>query len=123
MRKEVHRSAPSRQSGSHAARHDGEKISAIEVIVIALVILAIAWAAYRAVTPVQPATEGTTTVKVRQAQTLWEIASEHRIADATTAETVELIKAMNGMEDSSLLVGQNVQVPVTSDQSASVASR
>lgn len=108
---------------STGTRRGTDGISKLEVLVLVLVILAIAWAAYRAVTPTATGVQSTTTVKVRQSQTLWDLAAEYRVSDSTTAETVELIKSINGMTDSALAVGQTVQVPLDVSQSASVASR
>lgn len=123
MRRNTHAGTSSHRNHHSVTRRGTDAITLFEVFVIVLIALAIAWAAYRAVSPVTPRAESTATIKVRQAQTLWDIASEHRVAGATTAETVDLIMSMNGMSDSALSVGQTVEVPVAPSQSASVASR
>jgi len=123
MSRLTHKRSGNAQVRSRSMRHATDGISKLEVFLIVLVILAIAWAAYRAVTPDVTPAQSTATVKVRQSQTLWDLAAEYRVSDATTAETVELIKSINGMTDSALAVGQTVQVPVGATQSASVASR
>lgn len=97
--------------------------SLIELAVFGILLLALAFAGYRAVTPAAAEFPGTEAHKVSASQTLWEIASAHRIDGMSTAETVEVIKSLNGLTDSSLRVGQVVEVPVDSAANTAMASR
>ncbi len=64
----------------------------------------------------------TSTVRVKPSQTLWEIAQSHPLEDRTTAETVEVIREINGLEDSTLYPDQILVVPA-SDPALAMASR
>ena len=55
--------------------------------------------------------DATTTIRVRPSQTLWEIAADCSPDGVSTAVTVEYIRDLNGLSDSSLAAGQVLQVP------------
>lgn len=65
-----------------------------------------------------------TAVRVRESQTLWDLARVHPVDGLSTAQTVELIRSINDMEQSALTLGQVVYVPAEAQgNSASLASR
>ena len=53
----------------------------------------------------------TTTIRVKQSDTLWEIAKECSPAGTPTASTVEYICEINRLEGSALAAGQVLEVP------------
>jgi hypothetical protein len=53
----------------------------------------------------------TQTVAVRTSQSLWQIARAFPQEGKSTAQTVEIIRQLNGLERSSLTPGQLLQVP------------
>lgn len=58
-----------------------------------------------------PAPDVWTAVLVPQSGTVWDLAREHPATGLTTAETVDLILAHNGLSSATLFVGQSVAVP------------
>ncbi len=108
---------------SHRDHRKHIGLSAIEILLLVLLATALSFAVHRAVSPRAHAYSTTSTIRVQHSQTLWQIASENRAPGATTAETVELIKDLNDMTDSSLRVGQTVAVPAPAGATAAVASR
>lgn len=95
----------------------------VELSVFAVLLCALAFAGYRATAPAAAQYTQTESIKVSSHETLWQIAAEHRIGGLSTAETVELIKQINGMTDSGLHVGQVVEVPVAASAMSAMASR
>jgi len=53
----------------------------------------------------------TQTVAVRTSQSLWDIARTYPQEGQSTAQTVEAIRRLNGLEQSALTPGQLLQVP------------
>lgn len=64
----------------------------------------------------------TRTVRVRMSETLWDIAQTHPVPGNSTAQTVEVIRALNDMSTSTLHAEQLLEVPVCEDTLA-VATR
>jgi len=60
-------------------------------------------------------------VTVAPAETLWSIASAHRLPGASTAETVDAIVAANGLEGRTLTAGASLRVPTVGVTDAAVA--
>jgi hypothetical protein len=114
-----------RQNRTAARRcaENGDRLSLVEIVLLVLLVLALAYAGYRAIAPRYGQVEETATVRVTSEQTLWELASRHKVPGATTAETIEIIKRVNGMTESALRVGQTVQVPVSDAELTAMASR
>jgi hypothetical protein len=69
-----------------------------------------------------PAPDVWTTVSVPQSGTVWDLARENPVTGLTTAETVDLILAYNGLSSATLFVGQSVAVPA-GEAALSVADR
>lgn len=97
-----------------ARRHStSDRLSTAEVMAVVVMALALIGAA------LSPALGRTAarvvagpSVTVPERGTLWEIASAHPVPGLTTAETVELIKELNGIADGTVLrPGQVVLVP------------
>lgn len=70
---------------------------------------------------VPSAATATREVRVASADTLWSIAESSRMAGMSTAQTVETITRMNGLQGSVLRVGAVLRVPTAVDTSASFA--
>lgn len=117
-----HTTRQNRRTGRRCAEN-GDRLSLVETVLLVLLVLALVYAGYRAMVPRYGQVESTTTVRVASEQTLWELATRHRVPGATTAETIEIIKQVNGMTGSALRVGQTVQVPVSAADMAAMASR
>lgn len=95
-----------------------------EILLVLVFAAAIVFAGARYLRPAQVGVESTTTIRVGPEATLWQIAQEHPVDDLSTAETVDILVDLNGMEDASLAVGQALVVPVPGDFSdTAVASR
>lgn len=75
------------------------------LIVIALIVIA-ANSGLRTSTP-----SSTRTVSVASGQTLWGLAISHPVEGLTTAQTVELIGEMNGLQGGAVAVGQQLTIP------------
>jgi len=115
-----------RQNNRTVARRcveNSDRLSLVETVLLVLLVLALAYAGYRAMAPRYGQVEATATVRVTSEQTLWELATQHKVPGATTAETIEIIKQVNGMTGSALRVGQTVQVPVSAADMTAMASR
>lgn len=119
--KNIRGSVSARRTAHRSASRRGSSL--IELTIFGVLLFALIFAGYRAVKPGAAEFAGTEAHKVSESQTLWEIASAHRIDGMSTAETVEVIKSLNGLTDSSLRVGQVVEVPVDSSANTAMASR
>lgn len=98
------------------------RLSLVEMALFALLLAGIVFAVCRAVAPV-PSIEFSTVVRVESDQTLWDIAAEHRLPGTSTEQTVQAIRAANGMEGSALRVGQVLVVPEDPAALTAMASR
>lgn len=95
----------------------------IETTVLALIVVALfaaAWLSGRA-----PSQElATETLRVRPGQTLWSIAREHPSPGRSTAETVQFLAQINGLEGVAVAAGAMLEVPAAGTPSRStLASR
>ncbi len=68
-------------------------------------------------------TEGTTLVRVSPSDTLWSLAREHAVPGATTAQTAQTIRDLNGLGTGHLVAGRTVRVPSTPPAGTTVAMR
>jgi len=95
------------------SRATGSRASVLEWVLIAAVACMLVAAAVGATfrTPATTRPLSTTTVRVEQNQTLWDIARHHRLDGATTAQTVQQIRVINGLDTSAVAVGQILEVP------------
>lgn len=96
----------------------------MEVALLAALTVCLTYACIAAVTPAKPSAHvSTESIRVQPADTLWGIALEHPVDGLSTAETVQLIRSLNGFETSSLRVGDVVAVPRAQGLSTAVATR
>jgi len=124
MQRNTHNhSARQNRTPARRCAENNDRLSLVETVLLVLLVLALAYAGYRAMAPSYGRVETTATVRVTSEQTLWELASRHKVPGATTAETIEIIKQVNGMTGSALRVGQTVQVPVSNADMTAMASR
>ncbi len=87
-------------------------LTATEAVLIAILMVALAVTLAAALrTPTANLDTPTITIRVENADTLWNIASRHSIPGRGTAETVDLITDLNGLSSSSLSAGQTLLVP------------
>ena len=110
--------------GSRSDRSPRRQLTLVEwgVLVAIVAALAVATLAVSGNTEVEASELGTVVVRVRATQTLWEIASANPIPGRSTAQTVEVIKAINELESSQLRADQLLEVPHASLEVA-LASR
>lgn len=95
----------------------------LETVIVAVAVLGIAVLLVRPAWH-EPATAltGFTHVRVESGDTLWSLADRHRPDGVGTQEFVRTIRDANRLVDSSLLVGQVLEVPVAEPRNlASVA--
>lgn len=109
------------RSGTRMAQ--AARFTPAEAALVLLLGIAICWVALRAVGAPELANFGTTSVRIQPSETLWGLAAEHPVPGMTTAETVDAIRELNSMEDSSVHAGQVVVVPVAESASTACASR
>lgn len=57
----------------------------------------------------------TTTVLATDGDTLWSIAKAHPLAGQSTAQTVEFIAQVNGLDSCRIQAGKSIKVPSTSE--------
>lgn len=117
------RGSGSREDTTGRATHKTRGLTGAELVLLTLMALMLVLAAYRAVQPRVGVIGATSTVRVQARQTLWDLASQNPVPGASTSETVELIKAANGMTNSVLLAGQTLRVPCGQDDVTAMASR
>lgn len=91
------------------------------LVAAALLALALALALPAIARGVEPAVR-TATVRVRQGDTLWDIARRCPGGDTDTARVVRDIRSLNALGSSNLAVGQTLDVPAETP-AESVASR
>jgi len=90
------------------------------LMLLIVTLFALAWLSGRA------SSDGLATLdlRVRPGQTLWSIAREHPTPGRSTAETVELLSELNGLEGGTLVAGDVLRVPAAEGGSfLKVASR
>lgn len=114
------RCAVTRSTGARAPRAD-RMFSRVMMTLVALTILVVAVSALS--DPEQPSPAGWTCIEVPGNGTLWDIASEHGVPGLSTAATIDLIQAENGLTSSTLHAGQTLVVPAISEASVAVAQR
>ncbi len=113
---------PTQRQAAHVAT--AIRLDATEALLVAAVVIALLYALTVAVArPGAPADVPTTTIRVSDTQTLWSLASEYRVSGFSTAQTAELIKDLNGMDDSSLQAGARILVPATTELATALALR
>lgn len=65
----------------------------------------------------------TIAVRVASHDTLWDLAKAHPVEGSTTAETVSLIRGLNGMQGSVIAVGEVLRVPAPAAALTALARR
>jgi len=92
-------------------RRDG-RLSSAELFILAIAVLAIIAVGILPSMRSEVATPTRTqTVAVRASQSLWQIARSYPQEGKSTAQTVEIIRRLNALEQSALTPGQLLQVP------------
>ncbi|MDI6900363.1 MAG: LysM peptidoglycan-binding domain-containing protein [Anaerosomatales bacterium] len=99
------------------------RLTVIETAILALAALALVAAAVGPSLARADELPGSATIKVSSNESLWTIAAGNPVDGLTTAQTVHLIKEMNGLEDSAVMDGQLLTVPSDGDTSAAMARR
>jgi len=66
---------------------------------------------------------GTVTVRVAPHDTLWDLAKAHPVEGSSTAETVSLIRRLNGRQNSAIAAGEVLRVPATASEMTALARR
>ena len=101
----------------HAVRSRAERIR-VAAEVAALVIITAALIAGPIVTRSHAQSFETASVLTSTGDTLWTIANRYPVPGLSTAESVEVISRLNGIESSSLSVGASILVPRESENLA-----
>ena len=97
-----------RRGSDHVARQGGREILLAVLFSALLMASAVIPAALRSPAPAPPEVA---TVKVESGQTLWAIARCYAPQGASTAETVEILRELNGLGDLELAAGTVLLVP------------
>lgn len=98
-------------------RSQATSLSVLEFALVALVILTLIAAAWISARPTR-SDVGTRVVRVSPGDSLWSIAQRHQVPGRSTAETVEILATMNGLESSKLVAGAELRVPSRADDGA-----
>ena len=107
-----HTEIPVRTPRAPGRRRQRERLSYAELFILAVALVALIAASVlpsfrnHAETPAR-----TQTVSVRTSQSLWDLARTYPQEGKSTAQTVELIRRINRLEQSALTPGQLLQVP------------
>jgi LysM repeat protein len=116
--------APTRTTSSRPARRRPDSVLAplwVFAIVLALLVIA---AALPTASGVTSASKATRRVRVAASDTLWSIARANPVAGLTTAESVALIRRLNGLDASvSIQPGAVIAVPCVDDADPGLAMR
>ncbi|MHB9002721.1 MAG: LysM peptidoglycan-binding domain-containing protein [Coriobacteriia bacterium] len=116
MHKKPHRHA------AHVRARDG--MTPIEALLLVLLLCALVFTTLNGdYSGSMPSSLDTTTIRVRQADTLWGVAASHPVDGLDTAQTVALIQELNEMSDSALAAGQTLEVPAREGADTAMASR
>ncbi len=107
----------------HAHRTGRSGHAAIEWLAVALIAIALLAVATLGGGAPHVETPATRTVSVSQGDTLWEIASNHPVAGLSTAEMVDVLTELNGLDGAFLTAGSSVIVPVEASHSEALALR
>lgn len=110
------RNSRMRGSSLRIALRTAVEVTALLVIATLLVVGALTTG------PGPDAAVETTRVRAEAGDSLWAIAREHPVAGQTTAETVELIVRLNGLQSPRVLAGGALAVPDV-DANLQVASK
>ena len=94
-----------------------------ETLILVLCLVAIVYVYLMMIAEPVPENLETTTVRIEESQTLWDLAIKHPICGLDTIQTVEYIKQMNGMHTSALQAGEVLLVPTQSGDIAVLAAR
>lgn len=70
-----------------------------------------------------PEVSSTSRITVSSGQTLWSIARTHPVAGLDTPQTVEVIRRLNNLNDSSIAPGDVLYVPAHTPSSSDLAMR
>ncbi len=70
-----------------------------------------------------PEVSSTSRITVSSGQTLWTIARTHPVAGLDTAQTVEVIRRLNNLNDSSIAPGDVLDVPAHASSGSDFAMR
>lgn len=114
----IHGRTCARSHTTRASRH----VTASEGTILAAVCLLVLTAALAPNLRASQGPSGTTTVLVRPHESLWTIAASHPCPGRTTAETVDVIRSLNGLSDATLHAGTVLRVPA-GETVAAVAQR
>jgi hypothetical protein len=118
------RSASTRTAPSRPARRRPDSVLAplwVFVIVLALLVIAAALPTASGNTHARSASR---TVRVAASDTLWSIARANPVAGLTTAESVAVIRSLNGLGESvSIQPGAVIAIPCADDAAPALAMR
>lgn len=70
-----------------------------------------------------PTIPQTIAVRVAPNDTLWDLAKAHPLEGSTTAETVSVIRELNGLEGSMITAGEVLKVPADASEMTALARR
>ncbi len=94
-------------------------------LLIALTVLAftLCAAVLPSILATAPAATPTVAVRVADQETLWDLAKAHPVSGNTTAQTVSIIRDLNGLEGSMIAAGEVLRVPAPPSGQTALASR
>ncbi len=123
-RRHASQAHPSRRCGSRAvpAPMRGPGVL-LEWAAVAMVGLALIIASLNLVAPATTDIVDTLPVRVEQGDSLWSLASAHRVHGLTTAQTADLIREINGLSGSVVFAGQLLEVPRPDESQRSYVRR
>lgn len=111
------------RGGTQAHRTAGRLTRAEMLIATCAVIATLCVALLPVITSGAPVVPQTTAVRVAPNDTLWDLAKAHPLEGSTTAETVSVIRQLNGLEGSMIAAGEVLKVPADASEMTALARR
>lgn len=110
--------------GCTRVRQATARLSRAETLIAACaVIVALCVALLPAINSAAPAVPQTIAIRVAPNDTLWDLAKAHPLEGSTTAETVSVIRQLNGLEGSMIATGEVLKVPADASEMTALARR
>jgi len=104
--------------------HPAGRLSRAEILIATFALTAtLCVALLPSITATVPIPSSTMTVRVSQHDTLWDLAKAHPVEGSTTAETVSLIRRLNGLDGSAIAAGEVLRVPAAASDMTALARR
>lgn len=105
-------------------RRSTGRLSRAEILIATCAVLVtLCVAVLSAITTASPTVTHTLAIRVAPNDTLWDLAKAHPIEGSTTAQTVSIIRQINGLHGSVIAAGEVLKVPADASEMTALARR